>query len=184
MTRRRFKLNAGRWAYVRRLALERDHYTCRECGRGGRMEVDHIQPKHKGGPLYALENLQSLCYGCHKAKTQGEFKARPDRPGYQEKWDSLMRMFCPPANPSLRLAEGSSSSAPPVAILATVIAQPTVLLGRFSPLGPLAIGAPPVCYAYHRHPTQPNNTVRMYWGNRISTNCQCHRVCLIDWWAS
>ena len=47
MTRRRFKLNAGRWAYVRRLALERDHYTCRECGRGGQMEVDHIQPKHK-----------------------------------------------------------------------------------------------------------------------------------------
>ena len=90
---RRFKLNSARWAHVRRVALERDNYTCRECGRGGGMEVDHIRPLHKGGSWYDLGNLQSLCYRCHKAKTQGEFKVRPDRPGYREKWDRLMQMF-------------------------------------------------------------------------------------------
>ena len=91
MTQRRFKLNSGRWASVRRLALERDSYTCRKCGRGGRMEVDHIRALHKGGAWYDLANLQSLCYGCHKAKSQQERTIRPDRPGYREKWAALMQ---------------------------------------------------------------------------------------------
>ena len=86
---RRFKLSARRWEHVRRQALERDGYTCRECGRGGRMEVDHIQPKHRGGSWWDVANLQSLCRKCHFAKSSREFKVRPDRPGYREKWDAL-----------------------------------------------------------------------------------------------
>ena len=91
--KRRFKLDSGKWARVRRSALERDNYQCRQCGRGGRMEVDHVQPLHLGGPWYDLANLQSLCYGCHKLKTQGEFKVRPDRPGYRAKWAQLLDML-------------------------------------------------------------------------------------------
>ena len=53
------------------------------------MEVDHVQPKHLGGPWWDPANLQSLCRKCHMAKSSSEFKARPDRPGYQEKWDAL-----------------------------------------------------------------------------------------------
>ena len=91
--KRRFKLSASRWARVRRSALERDHYQCRKCGRGGRMQVDHVRPLHKGGAWYDLQNLQALCYTCHKAKTLGEIKVRPDRPGYREKWAELISML-------------------------------------------------------------------------------------------
>ena len=54
------------------------------------MEVDHIQPLHKGGAWYDLGNLQSLCFQCHVAKTRGELKVRPDRPGYRAKWAALI----------------------------------------------------------------------------------------------
>ncbi len=91
MTRRRYKLAGKRWAALRRAALERDNYRCRKCHRAGRLEVDHIRPKHKGGAWYDLDNLQSLCFECHRAKTSGEFTARPDRPGYREKWASLIK---------------------------------------------------------------------------------------------
>ena len=87
---RRYKLNTGLWSRVRRSALERDGYRCRTCGRGGRMEVDHIRPLHRGGPWYDLRNLQSLCYDCHKAKSDGEHRRIPARPGYREKWTALM----------------------------------------------------------------------------------------------
>ena len=40
------------------------------------------------------QNLQALCYTCHKAKTsRREFKVRPDRPGYREKWAELISML-------------------------------------------------------------------------------------------
>ena len=88
--RRRFNLNRGQWAGVRRTALERDDYRCRTCGRGGRMEVDHVQPLHLGGPWYELANLQSLCFQCHVAKTRADLKVRPDRTGYRAKWAALI----------------------------------------------------------------------------------------------
>ena len=61
MTRRRFKLNAGRWAYVRRLALERDHYTCRECGRGGRSD----EPSNPDWLLERIPNLNGQVVASH-----------------------------------------------------------------------------------------------------------------------
>ena len=36
-----------RWQRVRRLVLAHDR-TCRECGKFGVLEVDHIQPLHLG----------------------------------------------------------------------------------------------------------------------------------------
>ena len=37
--RRRFKLNSGQWARLRRVVLVRDSWKCVKCGRSGRMEV-------------------------------------------------------------------------------------------------------------------------------------------------
>ena len=91
--RRRFNLNRGQWARVRRTALERDDYRCQTCGRGGRMEVDHIRPLHHGGAWYDLGNLQALCFQCHVAKTRAELKTIPERPGYREKWADLISML-------------------------------------------------------------------------------------------
>ena len=61
-----------RWKRVRVAALDRDGWRCQLCGRAGRLEVDHVQPLRNGGALYDLENLQSLCRGCHVAKSNRE----------------------------------------------------------------------------------------------------------------
>ena len=71
-------LDARRWANVRHSILERDGYRCRECGRAGRLEVDHVLPLKRGGDPYALGNLQALCRACHIRKTSRE-NTRPGR---------------------------------------------------------------------------------------------------------
>ena len=65
MSRHHIRLNGHRWEAVRRAVFERDGWRCVECGRAGRLEVDHVQPLHKGGDPWALDNLQSLCRRCH-----------------------------------------------------------------------------------------------------------------------
>ena len=59
------------WEGVRRAVLERDGFSCRRCGRTGRMEVDHIMPLHIAIDN-SMENLQTLCLKCHWKKTDGE----------------------------------------------------------------------------------------------------------------
>lgn len=63
------------WQQLRRVALERDGYLCRTCYAKGRptpaTEVDHITPKAQDGED-DIDNLQSLCSDCHRAKTAKE----------------------------------------------------------------------------------------------------------------
>ena len=85
--------NMTRWRRERLRALERDGYRCVQCGRAGRLEVDHIKPLGKGGALYAMGNLQALCRGCHIAKTAGENNTRPLSPeaaAQVEAWRKLI----------------------------------------------------------------------------------------------
>ena len=58
-------LNRRRWTRVRREVLARDGWRCVECGRPGRLEAHHIQPLHKGGAPFDLENIETRCRGCH-----------------------------------------------------------------------------------------------------------------------
>ena len=62
---------------MRRVVLDRDGWRCQTCGKVGRMEVDHIKRLEDGGAVYDLANLQSLCRGCHIAKTSAERRGRP-----------------------------------------------------------------------------------------------------------
>lgn len=59
------------WRKLRRMVLA-ENPLCVECQRIGRVtaaqEVDHIVPKHLGGPD-DWDNLQPLCRACHRAKT-------------------------------------------------------------------------------------------------------------------
>jgi hypothetical protein len=58
--------------YFRKIALERDKYTCRSCGFSEKeiMQVDHIKPKMLFPELrFNIENLQTLCPNCHARKT-------------------------------------------------------------------------------------------------------------------
>ena len=65
-------------ADLRPLILERDHYTCKNCGitfAEAELQVDHIRPVRRfKQPVDAnVEgNLQTLCITCHKAKTQSD----------------------------------------------------------------------------------------------------------------
>ncbi len=62
-----------RWARARRNVLDRDGWRCLNCGRAGRLEVDHVIALRNGGEPWDMGNLQTLCRApCHFAKTAAE----------------------------------------------------------------------------------------------------------------
>lgn len=77
MARSHKYIDRRRWAVVRRQVLERDNYSCLDCGRHGHLEVDHIKSLRDGGETYKLSNLQSLCKFCHRVKTTQETGGPP-----------------------------------------------------------------------------------------------------------
>jgi 5-methylcytosine-specific restriction enzyme A len=65
-----------RWQRLRRHKLQ-EHPLCQACLQVGRIKpatvVDHRTPIKQGGdPFPALEQLASLCEGCHNGKTRAE----------------------------------------------------------------------------------------------------------------
>ena len=83
-------LNRRRWATVRRMVLDRDGWRCQQCGRAGKLEVDHVRALEDGGDPYDMENLQTLCRSCHVRKTAGENRTRcPVSPEVQA-WRDLL----------------------------------------------------------------------------------------------
>lgn len=52
---------------IRWEVLERDNFTCRQCGTRKYLSVDHIIPEYAGGTL-ELSNLQTLCRSCNSRK--------------------------------------------------------------------------------------------------------------------
>jgi 5-methylcytosine-specific restriction protein A len=63
------------WRKIRKRVIQRDKHLCQSCLSQGRYtqgnEVDHIKPKAHGG-TDDMDNLQTLCHPCHKAKTSGK----------------------------------------------------------------------------------------------------------------
>ena len=55
--------------------LRRDRYRCRApgCGNNRFLEVHHIQPRSRGGGN-KLENLVTLCSGCHRLHHEGRLR--------------------------------------------------------------------------------------------------------------
>ena len=83
-SRHHANLDWRRWARVRRLVLERDQWRCRQCGRAGRLEVDHVVPLRRGGSEFDLGNLQALCTTCHVRKTAAENRRHdPERDAWR-----------------------------------------------------------------------------------------------------
>ena len=56
--------NPRQYRRIRREILERDGCRCVKCGKAGRLEVDHIEPREHGGSDDP-ENLRALCVDCH-----------------------------------------------------------------------------------------------------------------------
>ena len=79
MSRHHTHLDARRWAAVRRAVFERDGFRCCECGKAGRLEVDHVTPlqREPGQDPYDPNGLQTLCRACHVEKTAAENRREP-----------------------------------------------------------------------------------------------------------
>ena len=83
--------NWKKYTKSRKAAFERDNYTCQKCGQlcdgpiDGKSShknvntpsLDHIVPISQGGDVYDIDNMQTLCWPCHKRKTLEE---QPDDP--------------------------------------------------------------------------------------------------------
>ncbi len=71
----------------RREVFVRDQERCQYCGRrGGDLTLDHVMPKHRGGP-HAWENLVTACRACNHRKggrtpqeARMELLSEPGRP--------------------------------------------------------------------------------------------------------
>ncbi|HPF54679.1 MAG TPA: HNH endonuclease [Clostridia bacterium] len=63
---------SARWRSLRKQKLALNP-MCEECARQNRLTpatmVDHIIPIKQGGQALDMENLQSLCWSCHSAKS-------------------------------------------------------------------------------------------------------------------
>ena len=91
----RTKLTRRRWAAARRAALDRDGWRCQQCGRAGRLEVDHIRPIFEGGPVYELANLQALCVACHVRKSRADAGLPAETP-FRDGWRRLVAELAGP----------------------------------------------------------------------------------------
>lgn len=91
MGRQHTCLDRRQWEAARRAALARDKHRCCQCGKAGRLEVDHLTPLDRGGALYALANLQTLCRRCHMVKTDRENPGDPDRRNWRAYINAMAR---------------------------------------------------------------------------------------------
>jgi hypothetical protein len=83
--------DSAAWQRARARAKERDGHRCRLCGSTDRLEVHHVRALSRGGDPYHLNNLITLCRGCHAAQGEGEGVVRVQAaltrlsPGFREK---------------------------------------------------------------------------------------------------
>jgi len=63
------KKHQNRWRGAWHAAMQRDGWKCRKCGKDSRLLIHHIDGSGEASavPNHDLENLMTLCYGCHKA---------------------------------------------------------------------------------------------------------------------
>ena len=59
------------FSLIRKEILERDNYTCVECGEKNDLNIHHIIHRKNGGKNNP-ENLQTLCAKCHTEKHKNE----------------------------------------------------------------------------------------------------------------
>ena len=79
MSRHHVRLHWRRWQATRRAVFRRASYRCRNCGRAGRLEADHVIPLHiePGQNPYDPDGCQALCRRCHVEKTRQENRREP-----------------------------------------------------------------------------------------------------------
>ena len=92
MGRHHVALDRPRWGRVRKQVLDAANWRCARCGKYGN-EVDHRTALRNGGAPYDMDNLQTLCRGCHIEKTRAENR-RPPTPQEAE-WAAFVAELLP-----------------------------------------------------------------------------------------
>lgn len=94
MSRYHALMQSKDWAITRAQVFARDRYRCQVCGRVAvQRECDHIEPLWVNPDRDPLDksNLQTICTGCHIAKTGQEARKRAERPKPQQPaWNALV----------------------------------------------------------------------------------------------
>lgn len=81
---------------TRREVLQRDDHVCQYCGkRAGDLTLDHVIPRHKGGP-HTWENVVAACKACNHRKG--------GRSAVEAHMRLLRKPFRPPATPQYLFA--------------------------------------------------------------------------------
>ena len=76
-------IGSGKWKKIRITVLDRDGWQCAICNRPADT-VDHIFPRIKGGDMWALDNLQSLCKSCNSRKGGRFFSSKATPPVFMK----------------------------------------------------------------------------------------------------
>jgi len=76
-------IGSGKWKKIRITVLDRDGWQCAICNRPADT-VDHIFPRIKGGDMWALDNLQSLCKSCNSRKGGRFFSSKATPPVFSD----------------------------------------------------------------------------------------------------
>ena len=57
--------STARWKAIRLVAMHRDGWKCKQCGRVTGLQVHHVEPIAAGGRAFDLANLETVCRDCH-----------------------------------------------------------------------------------------------------------------------
>ncbi len=74
---------SGEWRKLRDIQLKKNP-LCVTCGRIATV-ADHIKEIKDGGCKLCIDNLQSMCNGCHTSKTAEEKRKRSDNTNKEKK---------------------------------------------------------------------------------------------------
>jgi 5-methylcytosine-specific restriction endonuclease McrA len=75
-------IGSGKWKKLRIQVLDRDGWVC-VCGKPART-VDHIIPRVKGGDMWSMDNLQSMCKSCNSRKGGRFFNSTATPPVFSD----------------------------------------------------------------------------------------------------
>jgi 5-methylcytosine-specific restriction endonuclease McrA len=64
--------NSAQWQKARAAAKQRDGNRCVHCGATEGLQVHHVVRLEDGGAAFELNNLVTLCVGCHGEQHRGE----------------------------------------------------------------------------------------------------------------
>ena len=86
------ELDKARWREVRKKVLEIKGNVCNVCKESPFYDIDHIIPRSQGGDFWSIDNLQPICYVCHRIKSNAEVEKNNLLPRHPNSKNTLRKM--------------------------------------------------------------------------------------------